>query len=119
MKWIDSIRTVVRHGKDASVSLVLERLAQRRVAPYGNMQNLSIDSTQKTIHFEISLRGETQPIAIDIEQYELIHEGLQTFFLAKKARASREWLQAAIDQFAVGRKWPVPEQWVSLLKVVL
>src|SRR6184192_1301123 len=39
---------------------------------YGEITSLEIDSVDKTIHFEALLRGEKEPIRVEILRYEIV-----------------------------------------------
>lgn len=104
--------------KNSSVSFVIERALQRSIEDYGRMLNFYIDSRQKTIQFEVFLKGETESLSVIVQEYEIISEGAQTFIIAKKAVASREWVNTLIQQFVVGQRLQLPDKYASLVKMV-
>src|ERR1051325_9708950 len=103
MSLLDAIRDLAHAAKDAGTSFVVERAVAHRLQPYGRMLNLSIDSKTKRIRLEILLKGETEPITITIDQYELTTAAGADFILIKQASASREWMNALIQDFAPGK----------------
>lgn len=82
------------------------------------MLNFYIDSRQKTIQFEVFLKGETEPLNVIVQEYEIVSEGAETFIVAKKAVASREWVNTLIHQFVIGQKFLLPDKYASLVKMV-
>jgi hypothetical protein len=81
----------------------------------GHMTTLQIDSTNKKASLALELRGETEPLHVTIDRYELTTAGGQTFIEIKKFSTSREWINVVAAAFLKGRKFEVPE----LVKAVL
>lgn len=82
------------------------------------MLNLKLDSSQKTAQCEVLLKGETEPIAIVLQQYEIVAEPSGTFIIIRKAAASREWLTVVLENFVCRKKIPVPEKYVHVLRMI-
>lgn len=66
---------------------------------YGNMTTIQIDSTAKTIHVELELRGETSPVQLDVKSYKLSTEAGETFIELGEIETSREWINHLIEDF--------------------
>jgi hypothetical protein len=66
---------------------------------YGHMTTIQIDSTAKSIHVELELKGETSPIRIDVKGYELSSDSGETFIELGEIKASREWINQLISDF--------------------
>src|SRR3982750_3665285 len=77
--------------------------------PYGRAHRLHIDSTTKTIRFEIHLKGETEPVEVEITDYEITREADRYFALVKSIRTSREWLTALATDQVCDRRFDLPE----------
>ena len=119
MGLLHAIKDALHSAKDAGASFVAERFAAQWVEPYGRMLNLSIDSRNKKLRVEILPKGEKEPLAVTIDEYELVmKDGVQSI-LVKKASASREWVDALVKDFAIGKTIPLPEKYASVLKTVL
>ena len=82
------------------------------------MLNLNIDSRQKTVQCEVLLKGETQPLTLVVQQYEIVAEPAGTFIVIHKASASREWLTAVLENFVRDKKIPLPEKYANLLRMI-
>src|ERR1043166_4607259 len=83
-------------------------LNQSVLKPYGELTRLKVDTTKRSIEGELELKGETQPVRIDIREYELLEEADATWFIIKDISTSREWLTILAQDFAVGRKLKIP-----------
>lgn len=119
MGLLDALRDMAVAARDAGTSFVVERAVAHRLEPYGRMLNLAIDSKTKKIRLEILLKGESEPVAITINEYELTSAGGADFFVIKQASASREWINALLQDFAIDRKLPLPAKYGNIVKSVL
>jgi hypothetical protein len=119
MGLFTAIKDALHTAKDAGASYIAERYAAQWVEPYGRMLNLAIDSKNKKIRLEILPKGETSPLAVVIEEYEIAtRKGVESI-LIKRASASREWIDAVLKDFATNKTIPLPEKYATILKTVL
>jgi hypothetical protein len=106
--------------KDDALSAVLRPLAQYYCKEYGEMLNLSVNSQEKTLRVELLLKGETAPITITVENYELVTEDGATALRLKGLSVSREWLDAlAKTLFPADHCIALPNEAAALLKFAL
>ena len=119
MGLLDAIRDLAHAAKDAGASFIVERAIAHRLQPYGRMLNLSIDSKTKRIRLEILLKGESEPVTLNIDQYELTTAAGADFILIKKVSASREWIDALLQDFAIGKTIPLPSKYGNMVKSLL
>jgi hypothetical protein len=119
MGFLQAVRELAHSVKDAGVGFVIERAVAHRIQPYGRMLSFSIDSKTSRIRLEVLPKGEAQPITIMIDEYALSSDGGADFILIKKASASREWMHALLQDFAIGKKLPLPPKYANILKSVL
>lgn len=66
---------------------------------YGTMTTIQIDSTAKTIHLELELKGEASPVQIEVKSYELSSDAGETFIELGEIQTSREWINHLIADF--------------------
>ncbi len=66
---------------------------------YGNMTTIQIDSTAKTIHIELELKGEASPLQMEVKSYKLSTKAGETFIELGEIQTSREWINHLIDDF--------------------
>jgi hypothetical protein len=104
--------------KDTSVSAVAAMALQHKISRYGRMFNFSIDSHNKSIHADLLLKGEVEPIKFVVLEYEIQRGEEGSFILVKKATASREWIDTLIQDFVIGKKFPVPARYAGILGLV-
>jgi hypothetical protein len=94
---------------DAAVQWGAREYFNHRYNSLGTMTTLQIDSTNKKASFDLELKGETQPVRITINQYELTTVGDKTLIEVREVNTSREWLTVLARQFLLGKKFEVPE----------
>src|SRR5437763_15831850 len=86
---------------------------------YGESTSPAVDSRDKSVHFEALLRGEKEPIRVEILRYEIVKRNGHAFFVPKKVRTSREWITKLAEQELVDRPIPLPDNFSGLLMRLL
>lgn len=82
------------------------------------MTELSIDTKTQSMHLRLQLRGETQPIDVQVKKYSLEQAGDQATLTIVEATASREWVDGTLQEFVVGRSFAIPPTVASVLKLL-
>jgi hypothetical protein len=82
---------------------------QAVLKPYGALTGLKLDTAARTINAELQLNGETEPVRLEVHEYELIEEAGTAFVVLKSLSTSRAWLTRLGNDFAVGRRFELPE----------
>lgn len=78
-----------------------------------------MDSANRRIRLRLALRGEVDPVDLDIRGYELERTGEGDWLTVVDAAASREWVTAALQQFVVGRRFRIPAQAAGALRFLI
>jgi hypothetical protein len=91
-------------------------LVNPRIRNYGEIQELNIDKKNKAIFLKLQLKGEPAPVELRIENYDILNSDDATKFVVRKASSDREWLDALLRDFVVGRENPVPAEYASYLR---
>ncbi len=105
----------LRTLKSQAVQAAARHYLNRQLEDYGVMTKLEIDSHNRTIHAELELKGEPQPIIVEVSGYELMESSGKTCLKFSAVKISREWMQVAFQQWAKGREFEVP----AILRVLL
>jgi hypothetical protein len=98
---------------------VVAMLNQSVLKPYGALKELKLDTKQRTINAELELKGEAEPVRIQISEYELIDEDDAAYLVLKGITTSREWLTTLARDFAEDRRLKLPEAMRSYLPMLL
>lgn len=116
----ETFKEFLHSAKDAGASFLVERYVDHRIQPYGRMINLSIDSRNSKIRLEAMPKGETEPLIVTVEEYQVTTAPNGDLSLViKKIGASREWIDALLKDFATDKSIPLPEKYAHLIKSVL
>jgi hypothetical protein len=109
-----------RKTKDRLIEKTAPSLLNETVMrDYGQITSLEIDSADKTLHVEVLLRGEKDPLRVEILKYEIAQQDGRTCFIAREIRTSREWISTLAQRQLVGRPIPLPQQLSGLVSRLL
>ena len=59
---------------------------------YGTVENVTIDTTKKSLHFVLLPEGEVQKLTITIGHYEIDTENSKSFLVLQEIQTNRIWL---------------------------
>lgn len=78
------------------------------IGDYGKMLEFKFDPKEKYLHANILLAGETEPIDIEITDYDLVEQGNTLTITVRQARCDREWIDIALNKMLIGKPIEVP-----------
>ena len=87
--------------------------------PYGKLTRFNLISENHSLELELELKGETQPVSIFLEGYEITRVGENVQLRIGRIVTSREWLTKLASQFAAGKTFLVPPEVAKFLIPVL
>lgn len=105
--------------KDAAMSKAVQIALNRYIKEYGAILHLNLDSENKTIEVEILLEGEVEPLAVKVGKYEIVEENGANYIKVQDVHTSRVWLNTLASSYLEDKKFPVPAEYVKLLKVIV
>jgi len=121
MSFLSKLTAIVRPlVSDQTTGWGLREYLNYKIKPLGMITTLQIDTAGQKGSLEINLKGETQPVRITLNRYELTAEGDKHFLEIKDIQTSREWMTVvAVELAKSGKlKFEVPEMAKTLLKAV-
>ncbi len=118
MNTASKLKDWIQNQKDSSVSLIAERMLRKYVEPYGHLIGCALNSRERTASATVLLKGEAEPIRIDVQEYELGQLGTKSFVTVKRIQATRPWLTALLQDFVVGRRLDIPDQYASYVRML-
>ena len=101
--------------KDRAVALMLKGAWNMKLSKIGKIRQLHLDSGAKKISMEIVLRGESEPIWIEVERYEIVGDELYI----KEFRSSKEWIEGVFENFLSQKPIKIPAQAARYLELIL
>ena len=105
--------------KDAALSRAFRALVNARIGEYGEMLKLTVDSEHKRIEAEVMLEGESSPITVTVQRYELFEKDGKYFLSVEGIRTSRAWIDTLALSYLEGRRFEIPPTYAKILKTVV
>jgi len=101
---------------DSKDRLISERIKQElnaQLARYGEVLDVKLNTRERSVQLSIKLKGEPDPITVNIGKYELIKEGDQLWLSidSQSIEASREWLTLVLQDQAGRQRLPIPQKY--------
>ena len=113
------VKSWVRKGTDLAAAAIFRKAAEKQFGKYGTIREFWLDSARKQAHLDLLLRGESHPVEIFVQRYELLEEERQTCLVIREATASRPWINLLIQDYLIGRNHPLPPAYASAAKKIL
>jgi hypothetical protein len=114
----DLVMGAIGSVKDSGASAAIQRWLSRELADYGEVLDFQINSRERSAELHVLLKGEREKLAVQIDEYEIISAD-KDYIVVKRARASREWVNAVLRNLVIGKRQQIPPQYSSLVKLVL
>jgi hypothetical protein len=101
---------------DSKDRLISERIKQElnaQLARYDEVLDVKLNTRERSVQLSIKLKGEPDPITVNIGKYELIKEGDQLWLSveSQSIEASREWLTLVLQDQAGRQRLPIPQKY--------
>ena len=107
MALMDKMKKMAAQVSGASgAKVVINKL----ISEYGKVCDLEINKAEHSIIASVLLDGESTPIAVKIEEYEIIKTEAGTSVVVKSASSDKAWLNTGIKNFLIGKAWNIPEK---------
>jgi hypothetical protein len=114
----DFVKGALGSVKDSGAAAAIRSWLTREMADYGEVLDFSFNSRARTAELHVLLKGEREKLAVQIEDYEII-AGERDFIVVKRARASREWVNAVLRNFVLNKPHPIPPQYSGIARMIL
>lgn len=102
-------------AKDAITSKAAQSFINQRIARYGEVEHLKLDSKNKTAELVLRLVGEDRPVAVTVERYEVTERGGKSYLRLAQCKSNRVWLQNLLSDLGPTREIPLPSWALSAL----
>ena len=110
---------MIRKIKDKTLSQGIALAVDAKIKRYGKMLKLELDSKDKSIRMEILLKGEIEPLHVQIRRYEILEEEGRHYLLAEEIHTSREWINVIAQEYLASRRFEIPQQYAKMLKLIV
>lgn len=106
-------------AKDKLIASTLPTVLNRSyLQPYGRIIDFQINTAAKSVEIELELKGETQPVRVNVQEFEIAEQNGKTVVRLKKIATSREWLTRVANDFLIGRPIALPAEAARAIKSV-
>ena len=114
MSLMDKFKNVVKDtmytSKDATNSALFKTIINTAIKSYGSVIAFKIDSKDKSFLMELMLKGETQPVRIEITRYEFKRHDEKSFVIIYNLKANREWMQTVMEFALLNKEFELPSK---------
>lgn len=95
-------------AKDALTSATAKKFLSRRIARYGTVQDLRIDSRQKRLLVVCELLGEPGPITVEVVHYAIEQDESSAYLRPLSCRCDRPWITNLLEDYVQGERFELP-----------
>jgi hypothetical protein len=102
--------------KDAALEKALLAFLRPKIERYGEIRNLTLDTSEKIVAAELQLLTEPVPIVVSRARYRLEQRAADTFLIIYDVKISKEWAQNLLDDYFREIPIKIPELVRGLIK---
>ncbi len=107
---VDSVKDQVNTVKDTTNSAVFKAAINPFIRKYGQILAFKIDSKDKAFLMEIMLKGEFEPIRVEIDKYEFIQKDEKSYVKFHSLHASRYWMDTLMELMLLEKEFELPKE---------
>jgi hypothetical protein len=111
--------SVFTNIKDKISSAAGSSILKKKIERYGKMIDLKIDSEKKNIFIQLSLKGETEPLEIMVNEYHLEKQGNDEYIIIEDVTISKEWMNLLASDLLKQKEFRLPGGIVTALAKML
>lgn len=109
--------------KDKTTSFGLKKYLNSNYGQYGEVRDISIDTSLKTIFLDALLNGEKETFTLKLINYNITERAGESYIRFKDVETSREWINLVIrnlvPQSIKDNGIKIPKEYESLIKSFL
>jgi hypothetical protein len=100
-------------SKDRLIGERIKHELNTQLARYGEVLDVKLNTREQSVRLSIKLKGEPDPITVNIGKYALIKEDAQLWLTvdSQSIQASREWLTLLLQDQAGRQRLPIPQKY--------
>ena len=100
-------------SKDRLISARIKQELNTRFARYGQVMDVKLNTREQSVQFSVSLKGEPDPITLNIGKYSFVKENGQLWLTvdSQTIEASKAWLTLVLQDQARRQRLPIPQKY--------
>jgi len=79
---------------------------------------LKFDPKNDKIYLSLQLKGENEPLIVNIDKFELIEKENKKYLKLSNIKTNKEWLNIIVEQFVDNNHFEISDKIFKLLKLV-
>jgi len=112
-------KTAIIQTKDTTNAALFKAAINPFIKQYGQIISIKIDSTNKAMSLEVMLKGELQPLKIELYEYGFIEEGNHFYLEVKKVGANRYWVDVLVDKYLTKKRFSLPREFSKPIRALM
>ena len=101
------------------VGTAARRLLESKLKRYGEIQEFSIDTTERNMSMTFLPTGEEAPISVSIDEYQVVKTDAGVAIRLERVSADRPWASNLLEDHAQGLEFPLEGPAAKLADMVL
>ena len=105
-------------SKDRLISARIKQELNIQFARYGKVLDVKLNTREQRVQLSLSLKGEPEPITVNIGKYSLIKENGQLWLTVDRQtiETSREWLSLVLQDQVGRQRLPIPQKYAWVVE---
>jgi len=112
-------KTAIIQSKDTTNAALFKAAINPFIKPYGQIISIKIDSTNKAMSLELMLKGELQPLRVELKKYQFVENDEGFFLEISEIGANRYWMDVMVAHFLTGKRYPLPKEFSKPIKALM
>lgn len=105
--------------KDRLVSSGAKAFMNQKIANFGELTQLDVDTQARTVHATLFFKGEPEPVELHVADYFLYERDGKCFAQMGSFKSSKPWLTEAAKGLIVGMDLKISRKFYDTLKMLL
>ncbi len=106
---------MIRGAKDQALALSMKKWLNEKFSDLGEVMECTLDSQACTLEMKLKMPGETAPIMLKLNRYEIEKGNGDRYIVLHQFSSSREWVGRLLSRLFKGKRYKLPAAMSALL----